>query len=273
MHSSRNELENALKILNPNQVVSTTPHCGANEVLPSKYQGIVVDDDLPNIRAVVVAPHLDSPKKCVLETHEIRKGKIDYTCSPVKRKRDEDSPDRPLPLFGHARYGVALSPPLSFPSPCLQSLKVETVVTKHASTFGPPAFLSEIPEESEFDGSGTQMLKSPVNTDVSIPHVDEGLQDSYSRNPLSPRNANVRRSKRLFGGTSPLKLDDINDENRIYERVESVSAGNGLSCVHEDPISTKGKDSLAVETSRFSMSSRTVRMPKLAPLPSLLDFL
>jgi hypothetical protein len=36
MHSSRGELEKALKILNPEDVISTTPHCGAVELFAKK---------------------------------------------------------------------------------------------------------------------------------------------------------------------------------------------------------------------------------------------
>lgn len=196
-----------------------------------------------------------SPEKCVLEEHEAKRGKRDYSCTPVKRTKTEDwthdsSPQRVVPLFGHARFGVPPSPPVSFPSPCEITSNVcieKEIVSSHS-----PCLPS----------SPSPILTVEVQTENNPPETSSVLQ---ANNPLkaicgrgstSPKNI---RSKRLFGSV----------ENIVGLEVEKVE--NTITVEVEKAQSTVTVGVEKVEPTTFRRSS--FRILRLDPLPSLLDFL
>lgn len=198
-----------------------------------------------------VVPSLvcSAPEKCVLEEYEAKRGKRDYSCSPVKRKKTEDwmhdsSPQRVVPLFGHARFGVHPSPPVSFPSPCRVTSNVcieKKIVSSHLPC--PPSSPSRSiltvevkTENNPPEASSLLQASSPV--EVSSP-----LKAIFGLDSNSPKNI---RSKRLFRSI----------ENTVRVEVEKV----------ENTVTIE-----KIERTTFRSSS--FRILHLEPLPSLLDFL
>lgn len=196
-----------------------------------------------------VVPNLicSSPEKCVLEEYEAKRGKRDYSCSPVKRKKTEDwmhdSPQRVVPLFGHARFGVPPSPPVSFLSPCRVTSNV--CIEKKIDLSCLPC-----PPSSP----SPSILTVEVKTENNPPEASSPLQASNPSKVSSPLKAisghstspkNIR-SKRLFGSV----------ENTVRVEVEKV----------EKTVTVE-----KVERTTFRRSS--FRILRLEPLPSLIDFL
>ena len=209
-----------------------------------------------------VVPSLvcSAPEKCVLEEYEAKRGKGDYSCSPVKRKKTEDwmhdsSPQRVVPLFGHARFGVHPSPPVSFPSPCRVTSNVcieKKIVSSHLPC--PPSSPSRSiltvevkTENNPPEASSLLQASSPV--EVSSP-----LKAIFGLDSNSPKNIRSKRLFRSIENTVRVEVEKV--ENTVTVEVEKV----------ENTVTIE-----KIERTTFRSSS--FRILHLEPLPSLLDFL
>lgn len=201
-----------------------------------------------------VVPNLvcSSPEKCVLEEYEAKRGKRDYSCSPVKRKKTEDwmhdSPQRVVPLFGHARFGVPPSPPVSFLSPCRVTSNVcieKNIDLSPPSSPSPSILTVEVKTENN-PPEASSLLQASNPSKVSSP-----LKAIYGRDSTSPKNI---RSKRLFRSVE--NIVRVGVENTVTVEVEKV----------EKTVTVEKVEQTTFRRSFF-------RILRLEPLPSLLDFL
>ena len=209
-----------------------------------------------------VVPNLvcSSPEKCVLEEYEAKRGKRDYSCSPVKRKKTEDgmhdsSPQRVVPLFGHARFGVPPPPPVSFPSPCrvtsnafIENFFVSSHLPCPPSSPSRSILTAEVKSENN-PPEASSLLQASNPSKASSP-----LKAIFGQDSTSPKNI---RSRRLFGSVeNTVRVEVEKVENTVTVEVEKV----------ENTVTVE-----KVERTTFRRSS--FRILHLEPLPSLLDFL
>ena len=215
-----------------------------------------------------VVPNLvrSSPEKCVLEEYEAKRGKRDYSCSPVKRKKTEDwmhdsSAQRVVPLFGHARFGVPPSPPVSFPSPCrvtsnvcIEKKIVSSLLPCPPSSPSPSILTVEVKTENNPPDASSPLRASNLSKASSPVEVRCPLKAINGRDSTSPTNI---RSKRLFGSV----------ENTVRVEIEKVE--NTVTVDVE-----KVENTVTVEkVVRTTFRSSSFRILRLEPLPSLLEFL
>lgn len=105
MHSSQIELKGALRLLDPAEVISTTPHCG------------ICDFENPSQTPTNSVAIVEAVEHCVLEDRALEKGSKSYSCSPSKAESGcDNSPGKLIPLFGYAQYVLPPSPTPIFPS-------------------------------------------------------------------------------------------------------------------------------------------------------------
>ncbi|CAM6127989.1 unnamed protein product [Calypogeia fissa] len=145
IHSCRSELERAMEVLWPKEVISTSPHCHASEVVSERAGLHHVDISSRTVRVLEVQ-QLKERKDAAERKHNVelicevsnsapssearRKVSRENLSSPKnstgrKKARSEEKPKKDyhsedlaavVPLFGKARHHIPPSPPLSFAS-------------------------------------------------------------------------------------------------------------------------------------------------------------
>lgn len=227
VHSSRGELERALKLLNPKEVISTTPRAGVCDFLTH------LRDPLPSSmpEEAFILKAVDYP---VSEDRELKRATTDHCSIPSKviNNNAVESPKRSTPLFGSAQYVLPSSPPspLSFPCVDVSSSAAALTVIPHTP---PVLVLSPFPSENPVTSS--QVSNSPVC-----------CQD-LSRNP---------RSKRLF-----VELES--DMKTSSLSAEAVPRPSKRNCHIPDPILSEPPPGLSLPAITPSSSPRE-SMPKVS---------
>jgi len=243
MHSSQIELKGALKLLNPVEVISTTPHCGICDFAKASQ---------PPTNPVTI---VEAVEHCVLEDREFKKGMKNYSCSPSKVTNSSDvrSPGKLIPLFGHAQYVLPPSPPLAFPS--------------HVSMSSPPssvALSSPVPSDNLASTSqvSSQGLTSSQNARARSLFVEPELEVETSSKSLP-----LSLCKRKHCMSEPMS-SEINEPNMPtaialpspYHRSVSLPVAPQED-IHSHTVRSKSLSRLPTR--------RKFRIPD--PLPSLLD--
>ena len=235
MHSSREELRRALEILNPIEVISTTPHCGACDLAKSALPPspiIVNEANSPANETTITAI-----EHCALEDREHDRGKRDYSCSPAKVVNPVSNADSPVPLFGSAQFVLPTSPPVSFLSPC------------------PPVPCSHVPGSSSLPIHNVRAKRLFVEPEPEVEIITAATKNL----PPTP-------CKRRYGSDPVSPVDESSTDLKTSPPyIRSVSMPNPPSVSEEDGLSERSK-SLPRLPSR-----RKYRIPD--PLPSLVDMM
>lgn len=242
MHSSRGELERALEVLNPAEVISTTPHCGACDLTKSS---------LSTTKPIIVTEATNALlEHCILEDREIKRGKREYSCSPSKVVTIVSNVESPVPLFGSAQFALPSSPPVLFPSPC------PAVPAPPPSP--PPRSLAPSPAASLSSHLPT------LNARAKRLFVDP--ERELEKSSAAIKSLSQTFSKRRYGSDP---ISSLVDEPVTSLQISSSAYLRSISM--PNPPSVSEGDSLSVRSKSLSRltSRRRFRIPD--PLPSLLD--
>ena len=248
MHSSRGELEKALEVLNPVEVVSTTPHCGACNLTKSA--------------PITVNEAVEAVKSCVLEDRELMRGKRDYSCSPVKVVNTISSADSPIPLFGSAQFSLPPSPLLPFPSP-----HAAVPVTAPPSSSLEPSSVASLSSHIPSSSSSPQVPSSSlppqkVRAKRLFVEPESELEDSTKSSGYAPTKGLTRTPSKRRYGSDPIS-SPVEEPNASPSYLRSISLPTPSSVSEGESLSVRSKS-----LSRFP-SRRKFKTPD--PLPSLLD--
>lgn len=308
MHSSQEELEEALAVLNPKEVISTTPSCRATELpyIRDKISnaGIWSENDLGfQFRArkawsragstsgishdMVIQSTMSRVAEKISHPTEQQDQSTDL-CVALEEQHSQtklqlSSPIKPVPLFGRARHSLPPSPPMSFSDEEDTSRSPEcnvSLTNVDPEPLLPSCFLDDmkplIPSE-----------KNPSRfTGLSGAHAT-GIQDERRSHSASRKESkdcsqlSVRRALHMeeFETTYPL----INQSGKSKTQAENTGSPNSLK---ENQDRKAGYiQSVQVEESCLSFGSsnprtlhqsvrnmyRSLHVPVPQALPSLMD--
>lgn len=245
MHSSQIELKRAMKLLNPVEVISTTPLIGICDFEKSSQS--------PTTNSVTI---VETVEQRVTEDRGFRKEKKNYSLSPLKAtsSNNVDSPGKLIPLFGHAQYVLPPSP--VFPS--------------YVSKSSPPPLVSlssPVPSDklaltSQASSQGSTPSKNARAKRLFIEpgfEVETRSNESLSLSPSKTKNC-----------TSQPMPSQINDPNMPSPIV--IPSHYHRSVSMPVPVAPRERiDSHNVRSKSFSRlpTRRKFRIPE--PLPSLLE--
>jgi hypothetical protein len=243
MHSSRGELERALKVLNPTEVISTTPHSGACDLTKSA---------VPRT-PVTVTQATQAIKQCVLEDRELKRGKRDYSCSPAKMVNPVSEVDSPLPLFGSAQFGLPPSPPVPFSSPCPAVPVTAPPPQPHSRSPSPAASLS------------SHIPSGPLPTqNARVKRLFVEPEPELEKSPAAAESLSQTPSKRRYV-SCPVDEPSTDFKTSSPSYVRCASMPNPPSVFEGESLSVRSKSLVRLP------SRRRFRIPD--PLPSLLDMM
>lgn len=309
MHSSQEELEEALEVLNPKEVISTTPSCRATELCYVRNKisnaGICSEIDLGfQFRArkawaragsvsgisndMAIQSTMSRSAEKMSHPTEQQEQSADL-CVALEEKHSQtnlllSSPIKPVPLFGIARHSLPPSPPMSFSdeedtsgSPecnvSLNNVDPEPLLPLHFLDDMKPLILGG-KNPSQFTGlSGATGIQ------------DECISYSASREESEyGSHLSVRRALHMeeeFKRTSPL----IDQSGKSKSQAENTGSPNAIKDGENQNRKVRYIQSVQVEESCLSFGSsnprtlhqsvrnmyRSLHVPVPQALPSLMD--
>lgn len=303
MHSSQEELEEALAVLNPKEVISTTPSCRATELRYVRDKissaGMHSENDLGfQFRARKAGSRAGSASgiSCDMVIQSTMSRSAEKMCHPTKQQEQSadvcilleeqhsetnlqfSTPNKPVPLFGRARHSLPPSPPMSFSDEEDTSRSPECNISLNNVD---PEPLDDIKplipggkNPYQFTGlSGATVFQDEcISYSASRKESEDGSQHSVRR---------VLHMEEEFKNTSPL----IDQSRKSKCQAENTSSPNTMKD-GEDKNSKVGYiQSFQVEESSLSFGNsiprtlhqsvrnmyRSLHVPVPKALPSLMD--
>ncbi|KAL3698166.1 hypothetical protein R1sor_012242 [Riccia sorocarpa] len=275
-HSSRSELERAMEVLWPKEVISTTPHCHAKEVMGGRAGLYHIDIELPKTGSSNLTKCPNGSSKDVESVKtlvEITNRSSPAGPSPRKklniskeRIRAGESLEKVIPLFGSARYTIPTSPPLSFSSTDSQdSEATELYFSDHGDDGGDSAHKSASNEKypsSAQEGTEEVEKKATCFESEATMKCEDASTLVYSSDESLGFQTQVCSETFIERDTEVLGVGRSQDGSVMDIRAELQTEASSRT--------KRNANGVALEESTRKLY-RSFHVPIPLPLPSLLD--